>query len=43
MNAARIVALASRIIRQVLRDRRTLALIFIAPLLVMTLLYLVLR
>ena len=42
MNAARIVALASRIIRQVLRDRRTLALIFIAPLLVMTLLYLVL-
>ncbi len=42
MNVARIVALASRIIRQVLRDRRTLALIFIAPLLVMTLLYLVL-
>ena len=42
MNAGRIVALASRIIRQVLRDRRTLALIFIAPLLVMTLLYLVL-
>src|SRR5712692_7393922 len=42
MNVARIVALASRIIRQVLRDRRTLALIFIAPLLVMTLLYVVL-
>jgi ABC-2 type transport system permease protein len=42
MNAGRIAALASRIIRQVLRDRRTLALIFIAPLLVMTLLYLVL-
>ncbi len=42
MNVARILALASRIIRQVLRDRRTLALIFIAPLLVMTLLYVVL-
>ena len=42
MNAARIIALASRIIQQILRDRRTLALIFIAPLLVMTLLYLVL-
>ena len=42
MNAGRIAALASRIIRQLLRDRRTLALIFIAPLLVMALLYLVL-
>ena len=42
MNFARILALANRIIRQVLRDKRTLALIFIVPLVVMTLLYLVL-
>ncbi len=42
MSFARIMALASRIIRQVLRDKRTLALIFVAPILVMTLLYLVL-
>ncbi|HEV2474752.1 MAG TPA: ABC transporter permease [Chthonomonadales bacterium] len=42
MNIARILALAARIIRQVVRDRRTLALIFLVPLLVMTLLYLVL-
>lgn len=42
MSFARITALANRIIRQVLRDRRTLALIFIVPLVVMTLLYLVL-
>ena len=42
MSFARIMALAGRIIRQVLRDRRTLALIFAVPLLVMTLLYLVL-
>src|SRR5712692_2860097 len=42
MSFARVMALASRIIRQVLRDRRTLALIFLAPLFVMTLLYLVL-
>lgn len=42
MSFARIIALASRIIHQVLRDRRTLALIFIIPLLIMTLLYLVL-
>ena len=42
MNFARIMALANRIIRQVLRDKRTLALIFVVPLLVMTLLYLVL-
>src|SRR5690348_10769517 len=42
MNFARVIALANRIIRQVLRDKRTLALIFIVPLVVMTLLYLVL-
>ncbi|HEV2579306.1 MAG TPA: ABC transporter permease [Ktedonobacteraceae bacterium] len=42
MNIARILALAARINRQVVRDRRTLALIFLVPLLVMTLLYLVL-
>jgi len=39
MSFARIMALASRIIRQVLRDRRTLALIFVVPVLIMTLLY----
>src|SRR5947209_3559980 len=42
MNVNRIMALASRIIQQVFRDRRTLALIFIVPLVVLTLLYLVL-
>jgi ABC-2 type transport system permease protein len=42
MSFARILALAKRIIRQVLRDKRTLALIFIVPLIIMTLLYLVL-
>ncbi|MFL5693937.1 MAG: ABC transporter permease [Ktedonobacteraceae bacterium] len=42
MSFVRIMALASRIIHQLLRDRRTLALIFIAPIFVMTLLYLVL-
>ncbi len=42
MSVTRIMALASRIIQQVFRDRRTLALIFIVPLVVMTLLYLVL-
>jgi len=42
MNLARISALASRIIRQLLRDRRTLALIFVVPVVIMTLLYLVL-
>ena len=42
MNFTRILALASRIIRQVLRDKRTLALIFVVPILIMTLLYLVL-
>jgi len=42
MNFSRITALASRIIRQVFRDRRTLVLIFIVPLVIMTLLYLVL-
>jgi ABC-2 type transport system permease protein len=42
MNFARILALANRIIRQVLRDKRTLALIFIVPLIIMTLLYFVL-
>ena len=43
MNLSRILALAGRIIRQVVRDKRTLALIFIVPLLVMSLLYLVLN
>ena len=42
MSFIRIMALASRIIQQVFRDRRTLALIFIVPLVVMSLLYLVL-
>ena len=42
MSFARIMALASRIIRQVLRDKRTLALIFIVPIVIMTLLYFVL-
>jgi len=42
MSYARIMALAGRIIRQVLRDKRTLALIFIVPILIMTLLYFVL-
>ena len=42
MNFSRMAALASRIIRQVFRDRRTLVLIFIVPLVIMTLLYLVL-
>lgn len=43
MSLARTLALAQRIIRQVLRDKRTLALIFVVPLLIMTLLYLVLK
>ncbi|HZS76380.1 MAG TPA: ABC transporter permease [Ktedonobacteraceae bacterium] len=42
MNMARVLALASRILRQVVRDKRTLALIFVVPIVVMTLLYLVL-
>jgi ABC-2 type transport system permease protein len=42
MSFTRILSLANRIIRQMLRDKRTLALIFVAPILVMTLLYLVL-
>ncbi len=42
MNFSRITALSSRIIRQVFRDRRTLVLIFIVPVVIMTLLYLVL-
>ncbi|HEX9132663.1 MAG TPA: ABC transporter permease [Ktedonobacteraceae bacterium] len=42
MNFSRIAALASRIIRQVVRDKRTLALIFVVPVVIMTLLYLVL-
>lgn len=43
MNIARIFSLAGRIMRQVVRDKRTLALIFVAPLLIMTLLTLVLN
>jgi ABC-2 type transport system permease protein len=42
MSFNRVMALAARIIQQVLRDKRTLALIFLVPLLIMTLLYLVL-
>ncbi len=37
MNARRILKLAVRVIRQVLRDRRTVALIVIAPILILTL------
>lgn len=36
----RILAVVKRIIRQLLRDKRTLALLFLAPLLVLTLMYL---
>ncbi len=43
MSFIRIIALAGRIVRQVLRDKRTLALIFVVPLLIMTLLSLVLN
>jgi ABC-2 type transport system permease protein len=42
MSFSRVMALARRILEQVLRDKRTLALIFLVPLLIMTLLYLVL-
>ncbi len=42
MSFTRIMALATRIIRQVLRDRRSLALVFAVPIIVMTLLSLVL-
>lgn len=42
MSFSRVRALATRIIQQVLRDKRTLGLIFLVPLLIMTLLYLVL-
>ena len=38
MSIRRVLALAGRIVRQFTRDRRTLALLFLAPLLVMTLL-----
>jgi ABC-2 type transport system permease protein len=37
MNARRVVVLALRVIRQILRDRRTVGLLFIAPMLVLTL------
>lgn len=42
ISASRIFALATRIIRQVLRDRRTLALIFVIPIALMSILYFVL-
>lgn len=42
MSLSRINALAVRIIRQILRDKRTLALILVVPVLIMSLLYLVL-
>ena len=41
LSPLRIVALAGRIVRQFLRDRRSLVLLFVAPLLVMTILNLV--
>jgi ABC-2 type transport system permease protein len=40
MNFSRILALSGRILRQIVHDRRTLALIFVVPLLIMTLLFL---
>ena len=43
MSFLRVFALAGRIIRQFVRDRRTMALLFLAPLLVMTLLQIVLN
>jgi ABC-2 type transport system permease protein len=43
MSPRRVLALALRIIRQFLRDRRSLALIFLAPLVIMTLLNFVLN
>lgn len=43
MSTRRMLALALRIVRQFVRDRRTLALLFLAPLLVMTLLNFVLN
>src|SRR5690348_6456878 len=43
MSIRRMLALALRIVRQFVRDRRTLALLFVAPLLVMTLLNFVLN
>lgn len=43
MSFIRVMALAGRIIRQFVRDRRTMALMFLAPLLVMTLLQIVLN
>ena len=42
MSFARILSLAQRIMRQIIRDRRTLALIFVIPIILMTLLFLVL-
>jgi ABC-2 type transport system permease protein len=43
MSFSRILALTGRIVRQILHDKRTLGLIFIVPLLVMSILYLVLN
>jgi ABC-2 type transport system permease protein len=43
MSFFRVMALAGRIARQIVRDRRTLALLFLAPLFVMTLLQIVLN
>jgi ABC-2 type transport system permease protein len=42
MSGTRILALTTRIMRQIVRDRRTLALVFLVPLLVMSVLYVVL-
>lgn len=43
MNARRIRAITVRILEQFRRDRRTLALLFVAPLVILTLFYLLLR
>ncbi len=43
MSPRRVLALSTRIVRQFLRDRRTLALLFLAPLLVLTILNFVLN
>jgi len=37
MNSGRVFTLAQRVMRQILRDHRTVALLFIAPILILTL------
>jgi ABC-2 type transport system permease protein len=43
MNARRVLAITRRLLEQFRRDRRTLALLFVAPLLILTLFYFLLR